>query len=460
MAINLDNLLQEDNKDLVNTEIITETTSTPEVTIPDFESIVTEWSYRCDKGYPDMNDRSDMLHLQTILEEKGIESPFERLTEAPDFISNIDLLKKEGFDKLYNSLPSDDKKTQFIKFIDTIPSALRKEFIKTAKGLSSSEIKEFAKFFKSLDSVEQLNNVSYKPYKKLWDTAVGQAIGNGELFISFAVDKAVVQGSTESFDIDDQGKHYEVKSLWVYDNRENKYKYGQIRPGAEGKVSKYPFTKQLMEFYSLVRKLQDPKIKSNVMSLGSKEAMNKIYSIINEISTIKPKGGDVLESPGDIPTSMMNNVYNSAIELHKIKTLPLKKDVTTSRIAVKGSTADSSYWISPEDADEITKSAGSSKEVKIKVGSAVSDESKEGKIILTDLFNHPFVTNPKIFTNSLSAIKDTFFGGKSGLVYFYQEVTYVSKDMSEFATVESSQDGYRFGLKSRNKGKAYIEDQR
>jgi|688.fasta_scaffold03126_29 hypothetical protein len=460
MAINLDNLLQEDNKDLVNTEIITETTSTPEVTIPDFESIVTEWSYRCDKGYPDMNDRSDMLHLQTILEEKGIESPFERLTEAPDFISNIDLLKKEGFDKLYNSLPSDDKKTQFIKFIDTIPSALRKEFIKTAKGLSSSEIKEFAKFFKSLDSVEQLNNVSYKPYKKLWDTAVGQAIGNGELFISFAVDKAVVQGSTESFDIDDQGKHYEVKSLWVYDNRENKYKYGQIRPGAEGKVSKYPFTKQLMEFYSLVRKLQDPKIKSNVMSLGSKEAMNKIYSIINEISTIKPKGGDVLESPGDIPTSMMNNVYNSAIELHKIKTVPLKKDITTSRIAVKGSKADSSYWISPEDADEITKSAGSSKEVKIKVGSAVSDESKEGKIILTDLFNHPFVTNPKIFTNSLSAIKDTFFGGKSGLVYFYQEVTYVSKDMSEFATVESSQDGYRFGLKSRNKGKAYIEDQR
>jgi hypothetical protein len=269
-----------------------------------------------------------------------------------------------------------------------------------------------------------------------------------------------VQGSTESFDIDDQGKHYEVKSLWVYDTRENKYKYGQIRPGAEGKVSKYPFTKQLMEFYSLVRKLQDPEIKSNVMSLGSKEAMNKIYSIINEISTIKPKGGDVLESPGDIPTSMMNNVYNSAIELHKIKTLPLKKDVTTSRIAVKGSTADSSYWISPEDADEITKSAGSSKEVKIKVGSAVSDESKEGKIILTDLFNHPFVTNPKIFTNSLSDIKDTFFGGKSGLVYFYQEVTYVSKDMSEFATVESSQDGYRFGLKSRNKGKAYIEDQR
>jgi hypothetical protein len=457
--LSLESLLNE-SQDNAQETVITESvveTAIPEI---DYNAILTEWSYRCDSGSPVYGNVKDMIHLQNILDENNIPLPFERITEAPAAASSVSTINHpKEYQALYKALDP-DKKVKFDLFISTMPNNLQGEFIKTAKGLSSSEIKEFAKFFKSLDSVEQLNNVSYKPYKKLWDTAVGQAIGNGELFISFAVDKAVVQGSTESFDIDDQGKHYEVKSLWVYDTREKKYKYGQIRPGAEGKVSKYPFTKQLMEFYSLVRKLQDPEIKSNVMSLGSKDAMNKIYSIINEISTIKPKGGDVLESPGDIPTSMMNNVYNSAIELHKIKTLPLKKDITTSRIAVKGSKADSSYWISPEDADEITKSAGSSKEVKIKVGSAVSDESKEGKIILTDLFNHPFVTNPKIFTNSLSAIKDTFFGGKSGLVYFYQEVTYVSKDMSEFATVESSQDGYRFGLKSRNKGKAYIEDQR
>jgi len=88
------------------------------------------------------------------------------------------------------------------------------------------------------------------------------------------------------------------------------------------------------------------------------------------------------------------------------------------------------------------------------------DETKEGKIVLADLFNHPFVKTPKTFTDGLYEIKMAFFGNKAGLIYFLNQETVVSPKMAEFATTESSQDGYRFGLKSRNKGKAYIEDQK
>lgn len=49
----------------------------------DFDFILREWSYRCDKGYPVMGDPSDMLHLQNILEELGVENPFPKITEAP-----------------------------------------------------------------------------------------------------------------------------------------------------------------------------------------------------------------------------------------------------------------------------------------------------------------------------------------------------------------------------------------
>jgi hypothetical protein len=196
------------------------------------------------------------------------------------------------------------------------------------------------------------------------------------------------------------------------------------------------------------------------MSLGKDDAMTKIYNIIDAIAIVKPKGGDPLETPGDIPASMMDNVYNNALILHEIKSLPLNKDVTTSRIAVKGSNVDASYWISPEDADEIAKTAGKEKTVNIKVGAAVSDETKEGKIVLADLFNHPFVKNPKSFTDGLYEIKIAFFGNKAGLIYFFNKETVISSNMAEFATTESSQDGYRFGLKSRNAGKAYIEDQK
>ena len=53
-----------------------------------------------------------------------------------------------------------------------------------------------------------------------------------------------------------------------------------------------------------------------------------------------------------------------------------------------------------------------------------------------------------------------FFGDKNGLVYFWQGKAFVSQDMSEFATIESSQDGYRFGLKDRYQGYKYIIDQK
>ena len=90
----------------------------------------------------------------------------------------------------------------------------------------------------------------------------------------------------------------------------------------------------------------------------------------------------------------------------------------------------------------------------------IVDETKEGKLVLADLFNHPFVKNPKTFTDGLYDIKMAFFGDKAGLIYFLNGKAMVSANMSEFATTESSQDGYRFGLKARNKGKAYIEKQK
>lgn len=450
--LSLESLLSEGQENVQET-VITESVVETSIPVIDYDSILTEWSYRCDSGSPVYGKHKDMIHLQNILDENNIPLPFERITEAP-----VAPIAPEF--TLFYSLLTPDKKEKFDIFIATMPINLLAEFKKTVKAFKLQDAKFYAEFFKSVENVDVLNKVKYDKYMKLWETYVGQAIGKGELFISFAVDKAVVQGSSESFDIADGEKHYEVKSLDVLDSKSGRYKYGQIRPGAEGKVSKYLFTKQLMEFYSLVKQLKAPDTRAAVMMLGKEDAMSKIYDVIDSISIIKPKGGDALENPGDIPASMMDNVYNNALILHKIKTLPLNKDVTTSRIAVKGSTADSSYWISPEDADEIAKTAGKEKPISIKVGAAVSDETKEGKIVLADLFNHPFVKTPKTFTDGLYEIKMAFFGNKAGLIYFLNQETVVSPKMAEFATTESSQDGYRFGLKSRNKGKAYIEDQK
>ena len=456
MAINLDNILgvTNDQKTVLKEAVQEKTVASPKVNI---DAILTEWSWRCKKGYPDFNDKSDMYQLQIVLEEMGVNNPFPIVEAEPD---GIDPNIPSDLMKFYNALAA-DKKDLFVKFITDMPKNLLVSFRQGFKNLTNNEITKASASFKSLDTVEDLDNQNYKEYQFIWDIYVGQAIGKGELYISWMVKNGIVQGSTESYDIGDLDKKYEVKSLDVFDNKSGKFKPGNIRPGAEGKVSRYQFTSDLIGFYNVMELLQDPAVRANVLTLGKADSMKKIVGIIDSVRTKKDKSGlSVTLTPGDIPKTMLQEVYAAATELNKIKQLPLNKDVTTSRIAVKGSAIDSQYWISPDDAEDIATNAGKDKDVTIKVGTEVDDESKEGKILLTKLFKHPFVKNVKSFTEGLYKIKMDFFGDKNGLVYFWQGKAFVSQDMSEFATIESSQDGYRFGLKDRYQGYKYIIDQK
>jgi hypothetical protein len=430
-----------------------------EVVSFDIDTVLEEWSYRCASGFPTYGKTEDMLHLQSILDERNVPLPFERITEEPKFVSDVELIGRD-FGKLYNAMSSYTKKKQFSTFIDDMPTALRKEFGNTVRSLTPSEFKLFVSKFKTLKSVEDLNNVSYKPYQKLWDTYVGQAIGKGELFISFMVDGAVVQGSTESYDIGDKGKKYEVKSLDVLSSKTGKVVAGNIRPGAEGKASRFKYTKQLMDFFDILIALKEPEIRANLLTIGDKKSMERIVTVVDSVRTIKPKSQQLVTlSPGDVPMSMWPPVYAAVKVLNKLKSTPVNKNMSTSRIAVKGSGADAQYWIRPEDIKNIAKAAGKQTDINIQVGMPVTDETRDAKILLSNLFTHPFVTNPTSFVNGLSEIKAAFFGDKDGLVYFFKGVTYVSRDMSEFATLESSQDGYRFTLKSRHPDAEYIQDQ-
>ena len=80
-TINLNSILSE-TVDITNSVITESVTSKP---LPDFDVILQEWSYRCDSGYPTIGKKSDMIHLQAILEEMEIENPYPKvkMTEAP-----------------------------------------------------------------------------------------------------------------------------------------------------------------------------------------------------------------------------------------------------------------------------------------------------------------------------------------------------------------------------------------
>lgn len=63
------------------------------------DALLSEWAYRCEKGYPDMDSPSDLRVLKTILKEEGITIPqFQQVIseqeEGPSKKELIDLINK------------------------------------------------------------------------------------------------------------------------------------------------------------------------------------------------------------------------------------------------------------------------------------------------------------------------------------------------------------------------------
>ena len=65
------------------------------------DALLSEWAYRCKKGYPDMDSPSDLRVLNTILQEQGISLPefqepviVEQEKEGPSKKELIDLINK------------------------------------------------------------------------------------------------------------------------------------------------------------------------------------------------------------------------------------------------------------------------------------------------------------------------------------------------------------------------------
>jgi len=90
MAINLDNILgaTKSQKTVLKESVQEKTVVSPKVNI---DAILTEWSWRCKKGYPDFNNKSDMHQLQIVLEEMGVDNPFPIVEAEPAETSDTDL---------------------------------------------------------------------------------------------------------------------------------------------------------------------------------------------------------------------------------------------------------------------------------------------------------------------------------------------------------------------------------
>ena len=108
------------------------------------DKVVTEWAYRCKKGYPDTNNPDDMKILKEIYSEYGIVLEEEKKEQGTDGIpnfNNIPLPQEDvvAIESTYNSL-SESQKESFNKHFRKYSLA---QFISNSKKLAEV----FAPFF-------------------------------------------------------------------------------------------------------------------------------------------------------------------------------------------------------------------------------------------------------------------------------------------------------------------------
>ncbi len=180
----------------------------------DIDSILMEWSYRCDKGYPDFNNKHDMIKLQEILDEMGVASPFKRITEAPESSDS----KVSAFPAtLVAKLKKAGKLEKFKQYLNLFPGGDAIE--KVSQGVArictnKSDEDALVSLFKSTKKLDSILKIDLQTgiYNKLYNVRPS-GTGPGEILISWYVEDAMFQGGNVSYDIDYKGQHWEVKSL-------------------------------------------------------------------------------------------------------------------------------------------------------------------------------------------------------------------------------------------------------
>ena len=176
----------------------------------DTDKILVEWAYRCQKGYPDMDNPSDLRILKQILKENNVEFPdlIVEQEEEKTFTKNdiIDLINSSELTpsqlkRIYNAVGGVASNEAIDDYLDKVAkeSNIPTDQILKFKNILKNEgiEKEFAEYIKNPASfditksnfVDQVRGIPKDKlltlYEKMGSAIVGNvSIGPGEVLFS------------------------------------------------------------------------------------------------------------------------------------------------------------------------------------------------------------------------------------------------------------------------------------
>ena len=202
----------------------------------DTDRILVEWAYRCQKGYPNMDNPSDIRILKQILKENNIKFPNivieqeeEETFTKDDIIKliNSSELTPSQLKRIYNAVGGVASNEAIDDYLDKVAkeSNIPTDQILKFKNILKNEgiEKEFAEYIKKPSSfdvtksnfVDQIKDIPKDKlltlYKEMGSAIVGNvSIGPGEVLFSILFDNTKKRNSKGDLDIG--GKNVELKA--------------------------------------------------------------------------------------------------------------------------------------------------------------------------------------------------------------------------------------------------------
>ena len=365
------------------------------------DSIITEWTYRLEKGYPDCPE--DYQELRNVLREQTDLSINEQDAivrramglEEQDLIQEIVDLETIENEKLIEYLTSINKIQSFELVLKSLPTSLDNNVIEFFNNLPESEFDKFGRLLHSLDQINEksLNQIDYKSgFNNVLFNLISSGIGKGEFLLSCIFKNTAIQGKETPYDLVQSGIQYEVKD---YSNP----KFANSKPIRVGKsavVTNFEFWDELTMTLKRISQLQG--IKSPKYDF-SKYFDKKFIKIIDHLQSRK----------NYILTGNLNNKDKLYFEQFYKEANALNSDIQGyTNVILRGPNA-APIEMSVEP---ITKTSDGTILIK-----PIQDDSQTITYINTELRRLKYVRDPMEFNNDLQKAVDEIVGNIQYIVF-------------------------------------------
>ena len=245
------------------------------------DSILTEWSYRLPSGYPTRAQDYEVLYDVLIETAKITPTEARQIVERAKgtVINSInEAIKIDSIENqfLLKAVSDVNKVEDLTKFLSLLPLEAEMVTLQFLNNLSNEQSQQFANLLYSETEVseELLNSFNFKSgiYGEIFQLHK-PGLGKGEILLATLVRDSYIQGGTVSYDLNVNGKKYEVKD---YSNPDKPN--ASIRIGTKGTVTRFRFWDEIATTFqrlSQLRGIDTPKF--DLDKLLPDPLLNAIY---------------------------------------------------------------------------------------------------------------------------------------------------------------------------------------